>query len=148
MSEHTEYLLGSSLDERDRLLRQCELYSPEARSLLDRVGIQPGWRAVDVGCGPLGILDLLSERVGPAGAAVGLDNESRMLEWARISIAERKLANVEIASGEASSSGLPKESFDFAHARLVLINVPHPDQVVREIRRGSPSTRARSARRR
>jgi len=133
VTEATEYLLGSSLSERERLLRQCEIHEPEARWLLDQVGVQPGWRAIDVGCGPLGILNLLSERLGATGAAVGLDNEPRMLEWARQSIAERGLENVELVQGEASAPGLPRGSFDFAHARLVLINVPNSDQVLREM---------------
>src|SRR5712691_3402576 len=133
MNEATEYLLGSGLSERERLLRQCDIHEPEARWLLDQVGVRPGWRAIDVGCGPLGILNLLSERVGPTGAAVGLDNEPRMLEWGRLSIAERGLANVELVQGEASASGLPRGSFDFAHARLVLINVSNSDQVLREM---------------
>jgi hypothetical protein len=37
---------------------------------LDQIRIQPGWRAIDVGCGPLGILHLLSERVGSSGVVV------------------------------------------------------------------------------
>jgi trans-aconitate methyltransferase len=42
------------------------------------------------GCGPLGVLDLLSDRVGIAGEVVGLDNEPRM-----IALAERGLGNVD-----------------------------------------------------
>jgi trans-aconitate methyltransferase len=34
--------------------------------LLDRVGVAEGWQAIDLGCGPSGILDLLADRVGPA----------------------------------------------------------------------------------
>ena len=55
--------------------------------LLDQVGVRPGWRAVDVGCGPLGILDLLAERVAPGGQVVGLDREPRMLAMARAVVA-------------------------------------------------------------
>ncbi len=42
--------------------------------------------------------------------------------------------------GEAAASGLPRASFDFAHARLMLINVPNSEEVLREmaalVRRG------------
>ncbi len=133
MPERPDYILGSSDAERQRLIRQSAAHEPEAVWLLDQIGVQPGWRAVDVGCGPLGILNLLSDRVGPMGAVVGLDNEPRMLEMGRGSVAERGLQNVQLVRGEAAASGLPKASFDFAHARLVLINVPNPEEVLREM---------------
>jgi SAM-dependent methyltransferase len=133
MPERPEYILGSSDTERERLVRQSAAHEPEAIWLLDQIGVQPDWRAVDVGCGPLGILNLLSDRVGPMGAVVGLDNEPRMLEMGRGSLAELGLQNVQLIQGEAASSGLPRASFDFAHARLVLINVPNPEAVLREM---------------
>ena len=133
MTEATEYLLGASPGERERLLRQCEIFDAQARWLLDQIDIQPGWRALDVGCGPLGVLDQLAGRVGPAGAVVGLDRDPQMRDWARLSIAERGLENVQIVAGEAAASGLPRGSFDVVHARLVLINVANCDEVIREM---------------
>jgi SAM-dependent methyltransferase len=56
-----------------------------------------------------------------------------MLEMGRGSLAELGLQNVQLIQGEAASSGLPRASFDFAHARLVLINVPNPEAVLREM---------------
>lgn len=133
MSESTQYLLGNSPGERERLLRQGELFEEQARWLLDHIGIRPGWRTLDVGCGPLGILDLLSERVGADGTVAGLDRDPQMRDWAQVSLAERGLGNVQIVAGEAESSGLPRASFDFVHARLVLINVADCDGVVSEM---------------
>ena len=127
------YLLGSSLTERDRLLAQGELFAGEARGLLDRVGVRPGGRAIDVGCGPLGILDLLVERVGPGGEVVGLDREPRMLAMAGEVLAERGLPGVRLVEGDAAATGLPRGSFDLAHARLVLVNVPEPTRVLAEM---------------
>jgi len=133
MPERPRYILGSSDAERERLVRQSAAHEPEAIWLLDQIDVQPGWRAVDVGCGPLGILNLLSHRVGPTGAVVGLDNEPRMLEIGRSFVAELGLRNVQLIQGEAALSGLPKATFDFAHARLVLINVPNAEDVLREM---------------
>ena len=133
MNEPSEYLLGNSLGERERLLRQGELFNAQARQLLDRIAVQPGWRALEVGCGPLGILDQLAERVGPSGSVVGLDNDPQMRDWARLSISERELRNVEIVPGDADGTGLPRDSFDFAHARLVLLNVANCGDVADEM---------------
>ncbi len=94
MTEATEYLLGTSRGERERLLRQCEIFDAQARWMLNQIGIQPGGRVLDFGCGPLGILDQLSAQVGSGGAVVGLDKDAQMRERARLSSAERGLENV------------------------------------------------------
>src|SRR5262249_22803048 len=67
------YPLGGTSTERDRLLRQAEQFEPTANWLLDQIAIQPGCRVVDIGCGPIGILNLLSKRVGPRGAVIGVE---------------------------------------------------------------------------
>ena len=65
MAELSPYVLGTQVTtEGERLLQQSRALERETRWLLDRIGVQPGWRAVDVGCGPLGILNLLAKRVG------------------------------------------------------------------------------------
>jgi SAM-dependent methyltransferase len=131
--EPAEYILGSSQTERARLLAQCQIYVPETQWLLDHLGIKAGGRALDMGCGPLGILDLLSAHVGPTGVVVGLERDPRMLEWAQSSVAERHLSNVQLIGGDAEATGLPRASFDLAHARLLLINVRHPDRILSEM---------------
>jgi ubiquinone/menaquinone biosynthesis C-methylase UbiE len=82
------YVLGSSDAERQRLVRQARVFAAEASWLLDQAGAKPGWRAVDLGCGPLGIMDLLCDRVGATGETVGVDNEARMVAMARDVAAE------------------------------------------------------------
>jgi ubiquinone/menaquinone biosynthesis C-methylase UbiE len=125
--------LGHSQREESRLRRQSQELAHEAISLLAQLDIRPGARVLDLGCGPQGILDLLAERVGPEGLAVGLEKSSQTTELARAFVRERQLANVEVVQGDARSTGFPRESFDLVHARLVLVNVPDPEQIVREM---------------
>lgn len=127
------YLLGADEAERRRMLAQGLLYREDSAQLLDLCGLRPGARALDVGCGPLGVLDLLSERVGPNGSVVGLDNEARMLDLARISIEELELTNVELRLADAASIDLDVGSFDLVHTRLVLMNTPDSESVLREM---------------
>lgn len=129
----SEYVLGADDTERMRLLQQGETYRTEASLLLDRLGVEPGWDVLDVGCGPLGILDLLSERVGPTGTVTGLDQEPRMLEMAAQSLAERGLKDVRLLVADAAATGLPDGSFDFVHERLVLLNVVQTEKIVAEL---------------
>jgi SAM-dependent methyltransferase len=127
------YVLGSSDTEQQRLVRQAGVFAAEASWLLDQAGAEPGWRAVDVGCGPIGIMDLLCDRVGAAGETVGVDSEARMIAMARDVAAELNLTNLTLVEAEATGTGLAHASFDFAHARLLLVNVPDPERVVAEL---------------
>ena len=127
------YALGSSPAERDRLRRQSEELRAHSAALLDRVGVQAGWKAIDLGCGPSGIIDLLAERVGPAGHVTGLDVNPANVALAREFADERGLANADIAEGDARRTGLPQSSFDVVHARTLLVNIPDPAAVVAEM---------------
>jgi trans-aconitate methyltransferase len=69
------YTLGSNPSESARLQRQADELAADNAALLDQVGLRPGHSAIDLGCGPRGVLDLLAERVSPGGRVVGLDSD-------------------------------------------------------------------------
>src|SRR5215469_8886280 len=138
----SEYCLGADENERARLLAQGAVHRAQTEALLNRLEMPAGGRAVDFGCGPLGALDLLSRRVGPAGEVVGLDSQPRMIGFAQRSIAERGLANVKLIQADARSTGLDANYFDIAHERLVLITpTPPPDLVAHIIPAARPGGR-------
>jgi ubiquinone/menaquinone biosynthesis C-methylase UbiE len=130
-----EYILGADESERSRLLMQSEIHRAQAERLLDRLDVPSDGRVIDIGCGPLGVLDLLSTMVGRNGRAIGLDNEPRMIAHARRTIAEWDLANVELVLADAADTGIEAGSLDLAHERLVLINHPAPQNIVGEMTR-------------
>jgi ubiquinone/menaquinone biosynthesis C-methylase UbiE len=129
----SEYIWGTADVESRRLLWQTELYKREARQLVNRLQLQRGAQAVDLGCGPLGILDVLAEQVGPTGRVVGVELEPRFIALARQLLAERTFNNVELVAADAAETGLPSCAFDFAHSRLLLIVVREPERVVAEL---------------
>jgi SAM-dependent methyltransferase len=134
LAERTDdYSLGADDAERARLLAQCAMHRADAGYLLDRVGLGAGGQALDLGCGPLGVLDLMAERVGPSGRVVGLDREQRFLAMAVRSLRERGVDGVDLVTGDATDTGLPGGTFDLVHERLVLVNVPRPDAVIAEM---------------
>jgi SAM-dependent methyltransferase len=133
MPSEADYIWGTGLTEQQRLLQQIELYVPEASWLLHHLNIRPGSRAIDLGCGPLGILDLLSETVGPRGEVVGVEWEARFVEMAQTLLAERKIGNVQVTVGDATATGLAENSFQFVHERLLLIVVAEPRKVISEM---------------
>ena len=131
--QSAEYVLGGSEGELTRLRAQAAEYEMSARWLLDTVAVQPGARVLDVGCGPIGILGLLSERVGPQGQVVGLEREPRFARMAKQEVDHLGLTNVVIVEADALSSGLERESFNLVHERLVMVNVPERELLLSEM---------------
>jgi ubiquinone/menaquinone biosynthesis C-methylase UbiE len=127
------YALCSSADETSRLQRQADELLVANATLIDRTTLGPGDAAIDLGCGPRGILELLSERVGPSGRVVGLDADPNHVAKAVQMITARLLANVEVLLADARDTGLPSASFDVVHARTLLITLPKPNEVVQEM---------------
>lgn len=127
------YALGRDQGESARLQRQAEELRAFSSALLDRVRLRPGDSAIDLGCGPRGIVDLLAERVGPAGHVTGLDADPVHVAMAREFAAERGLSSVAIVAADARRSGLPPGSFDVVHARTLLVTVPEPAEILTEM---------------
>jgi ubiquinone/menaquinone biosynthesis C-methylase UbiE len=127
------YALGRNADESARLQRQSEELRPESIALLEQIGLRPGQSAIDLGCGPSGIIDLLSAAVSPGGRVVGLDADPEHVAMARQYASQRMLGGVELIAADARRTGLPTDSFDFVHARTLLVTIPEPAEVVAEM---------------
>ena len=133
MSEPDPYLLGYRRTEQERLERQSHELAPESEWLFDRIGIREGWRVIEIGCGPRGCLGLLSQRVGATGQVVGVERSAEQVERARRFVSDTGAHNVDVLDVDARAIPLPDETFDLATARLVLVNVPRPEEIVAEM---------------
>lgn len=127
------YLLGYRLTEQQRLQRQAQELAHESAWLFDEIGVRSGWRVVEIGCGPQGCLGLLSQRVGATGRVVGVERSAEQVESARQFVAASHWANVEVLCADGRATGLPAGTFDLATSRLVLVNVPEPQQILDEM---------------
>jgi SAM-dependent methyltransferase len=127
------YTLGTNPAERERLLRQSRDLAAHSLALLGRVDLPPGGRALDLGCGPAGTIELLAERVGPTGSVTAIDIDPAHVAMARRLVRDQGLTNVEVLQADARHTGLPSGSFDVVHARLLLVNIPSPEEVVAEM---------------
>jgi SAM-dependent methyltransferase len=127
---HEEYLLADQPSELERLQLQSRVWEPSGRQLLSKVGDGSGARALDIGCGALGWLRILSEWVGPSGHVLGTDIDERLLDAARLLLEAEGIANVELAVDDLFDSKLEPESFDLVHARYVIAPLGRgPEQV-------------------
>ena len=131
----TVYALGRDREESARLRQQSGEMRPYSARLLDRTGLTRGQTAIDLGCGPSGIIDLLAERVAPGGRVAGLDADPVHVAMAREFAAEHGLGNVEVVEADARHTGLPPDSFDLVHGRTLLVTIPDPAEVVTEMTR-------------
>jgi ubiquinone/menaquinone biosynthesis C-methylase UbiE len=130
-----EYLLADQPSELDRLQLQSRVWEPSGRELLSRIGDGSGRRALDVGCGALGWLRILSEWVGAAGEVVGADIDENLLGAARSFLAAEGIPNVELVVDDLFDSALEPQSFDLVHARYVIAPLGRGSEQVASHRR-------------
>ena len=127
MTENS-YVLAGQATELDRLQLQSRVWEPAGRRLLDEIGDGRGARAVDIGCGPMGWLRLLSEWVGPEGEVVGTDIDEAMLAAAEQFVSAEGLDNVSLVKDDLFASELEPSSFDLVHARFQLAPLGRGDE--------------------
>jgi SAM-dependent methyltransferase len=114
------YLMRDQSTELERLQLQSRVWEPSGELLLARIGNGTGLRVIDVGCGALGWLRILSRWVGPTGKVVGTDIQSPMLEAARAFVDDEALENVELVKDDLFASASEPASFDLVHGRFQL----------------------------
>src|SRR5579872_553261 len=72
------YALGHTPEEYERLRMQARIWQAATGRLLDQIGLAPGARCLDAGCGPGETMRLMAERVGPGGRVLGIDADASL----------------------------------------------------------------------
>ena len=127
----SSYMLSGQASELERLTAQSRVWEPSGRRLLDEIGEGRGAHVVDVGCGAMGWLRLLSEWVGPDGNVVGTDVDDAMLQAADQFVATEGLGNVALVKDDLFASELEPSSFDLVHARYQVSPLGRGDEQMR-----------------
>jgi ubiquinone/menaquinone biosynthesis C-methylase UbiE len=125
------YVLRGGDDGAERLRLLARVKWPTTKALLRRVGLRPGMRCLDVGCGGGAVTLKLARWVGPDGQAVGVDLDERCLDLAR---------------QEAARIGLPatfrregvhdlreEAAYDLVYSRFLLTHIPEPGRAVERL---------------
>ncbi len=139
MDTSSEYVLGTGMDERERLGLQHRLWADAAHGLWHRAGVAPGAAILDVGCGPGHAAFELAQWVTSRGRVVGVDGSAAFIDHLAGQAAARDLP--QLRGVTADVQGLPRAlpgddgMFDVAWARWVLCFVPDPDAVVAGVAR-------------
>ena len=105
-------------------------YAPAlSAALIEAVGIEPGSRVLDVGCGPGGLAKVLADLVGAENVAA-VDPSGPFAEICRDQVPG---ADVRVAAAEELP--FPDDSFDGAFAQLVVNFMSDPERGVGEMKR-------------
>lgn len=108
-----------------------QIGAPVAADLLAAARLQPGERVLDVACGTGVVTRLAAARVGPSGAAAGLDIHPAMLAVAR----RESTPAVRWYEASAESMPLPDASYDVVLCQMGLQFVADKLAALREMRR-------------
>jgi len=98
-----------------------------ANGIVRRLGIRPGMRVVDVGCGPGRVTVPIARLVGEEGEVLALDLQRPMLDIVERKAAAAGLGNVRTLEAAAGAGALPVSGFDVALLCFVLGEIP-PDR--------------------
>jgi SAM-dependent methyltransferase len=118
------YALNRDEDDHRRLVDLADLFGPAVRAALERVGVGPGHRTLDCGCGPTGALRVMSDLVGAEGHVTGLEVDPATVQQARSIMDGLGLSNVDVVLGDvhdtdAADIGGP---VDVAYTRYFVIH--------------------------
>ncbi len=108
--------------EQRRLQLQERIFDPETVAVLDRLGIRPGWRCLEVGAGAGSIARWLAEQC-PGGRVVATDIDTGYLDasWA---------PNLEVRRHDVSTDDFPAGTFDLIHVRYLMAYLPGREAVL------------------
>jgi 2-polyprenyl-3-methyl-5-hydroxy-6-metoxy-1,4-benzoquinol methylase len=130
MTTDTTYLLGHDPVELARLEHQARMLAPATRTVLQLAGIAPGMRVLDLGSGAGDVAFQVAEMVGRTGSVVGIDQSDQALAFAAHRTQQRGLTNVSFVHDDLHTASVTGQ-FDAVVGRLVLLYLPHPDDVLR-----------------
>ncbi|SDD58820.1 class I SAM-dependent methyltransferase [Glycomyces harbinensis] len=100
----------------DRFAVLARRYDAHTRDCLDRLGLAPGARCLEVGAGAGSVAAWMADRVAPDGSVLATDLKPAPSTTPR--------ANLAVRRHDIVRDPLPEGEFDIAHARLVLMHLP------------------------
>jgi SAM-dependent methyltransferase len=112
-----EYTLPHKLQgEQQRLALMSALLDPMEQASIARLGVGPGWRCLELGCGNGSIAQALAQAVAPSGHVVASDLD---LSY----VADLKIPGLEVRRIDILQDSIEEGYYDFVVARALLHHV-------------------------
>ncbi len=124
-SDKYDYVLRGGDQGAERLRLLAAVKWPTTKTLLERVGLRPGLRCLDVGCGVGTVTLRMAEAVLPHGRVTGLDFDEHCVELARAAALQLGL-EVEFKAGRASKLD-DQAQYDLVFGRFLLTHLAAAD---------------------
>ena len=119
----SEYVLDHHREgERQRLDLMSRLLDPMHRRYVERLGVRPGARTLEAGCGNGSLSAWLAGQVAPGGRAVAVDLD--------LSLAEADVPGLELRQADVCVGPVEPGGFDLVTARAVLHHVADAEAAV------------------
>ena len=104
------------------------------RNILKEVGLKPGFRVLDFGCGPGGYVAVTARMVGSTGEVIALDRNPLAIQFVENLIARKRLGNVRTIQSDGPTR-LPDSSIDVVLLYDILHHLPSDGSAFRELHR-------------
>jgi ubiquinone/menaquinone biosynthesis C-methylase UbiE len=105
------------------------------RRTVERLGLTPGQRVLDVCCGSGASAIPAAKIVGPGGSVTGVDLAQNLLELARSKAQQQGLENINFQSGDMTLLPFEDDSFDVVVCVFGIFFVPDMESALRELKR-------------
>lgn len=136
LEEKNAYILGTELEELNRLGYQHQVWSEEARKAWRQAGFSYGHDILDLGSGP-GFCSLeLAYLVGESGQVMAIDKSPSFISFLENITQQRSLKNVKCQCGDFLDLELEAESLDGVYHRWALAWTDHVSDILKKVRRG------------
>src|SRR5690242_14581248 len=119
------YIIRGGLEGKRRLEILARSMWPTTAQALQRAGLAPGMRCLDLGCGGGDVTFELARLVGQDGEAIGVDYDEIKLTLARQAAAERHVHNVGFRQLDVLQWD-EEAQYDFLYCRFLLTHLKDP----------------------
>jgi ubiquinone/menaquinone biosynthesis C-methylase UbiE len=135
MATPSNYVLGQSDQEYQRLMLQARLLRPWTEKFFRSAGIVPGMSVLDIGSGIGDVALLAGDIVGPGGRVLGLDRDAAALQSAAARTIEQGCSGWVRFQTTNLEEFETADRFDALVGRYILLYQPDAAQTVRQMAR-------------
>ncbi|HST10172.1 MAG TPA: methyltransferase domain-containing protein [Terriglobales bacterium] len=128
----SDYALGYTNAEHDRLIRQAVRIAPATERVFRASGIRRGDRVLELGSGVGDVAMLVAQLVGPSGEVVGVERDPDSIAKATARVTEAGLRNVTFVQNDVHKINSGDKLFDAVVGRFILMFLPDPLAMLRE----------------
>jgi SAM-dependent methyltransferase len=124
------YAIRGGRSGRERLRVLSHVFQAQTYDFLDKMGLRPGMRCLDVGCGGGDVTRELARRVGAAGRVVGLDMDKAQLEIVQAEAAAQNISNTDYRVADITDPPRDLGTFDLVYTRFFLCHLDKPTDAI------------------